>query len=379
MASVGFINKIIGLAVLCAAVGAVVLAWHYHTTAPEISLLVLGCLCVLALAGAIVALWLAARAQKDATNLSLQFESAIDRLELRHDGDHARLVMTLAALDARSSGRQIENNEVKSSRIINNIDVPLLKNTDLSNDDFQGRRRGDNSAKAHAASEERALADVLATGKLRLSLEPIFKMPSAEVRGYLAYAHLEGRNTRRVPANSTANNADFDYQLLFAAAKAARQILSSVPHRSQVFCSLGKASLHEPKSLNAIFSLFEAQPTLKEALVLLASARDLQGAAGTTFDRMRRDGIHLAIEGMPESLDLLRHFDGGYWFVNAPDITAMTIAEFTQKYRQNSEIYNLTLIALEGGDEAQLVELIDLNVELVTSHQLSPPREVRGG
>lgn len=344
-------------------------------------MLILGGLCVLALAGTVLALTLAARARQETAKLSLLFENAVDRLERRHDSDHARLVMTLAALDARSSHRQTDDARTKEVILINEITpnrlTPLLKTSTIVSHRFNGARQSKNDALGVSAYDEHPLTQALTTKKLPLSLEPIFEMPSAEVRGYLAFALVGGHNIRRLAAKSTVSHEDFEYQLLFAAAKGARQLLANTPGQSQVFCSITQVSLQNTKSLDAIINLFEAQPALKKALILLVSCKDLQDVTSAAFDKMRRAGIHLAIEGMPESIDLLRHFTGSYWFVSAVEITGQPMAEYTQKYRHNAEIQQLTLVALEGGDEARLVELIDLNVSLVTSQYLSPPRAVR--
>ncbi len=369
-----FINKIMCLAVVFTAIGGMVLAWQNHAAAPEISLFVLGGLCILALAGTIFALSLAARARQETAKLSLLFENAFDRLEHRHDSDHARLVMTIAALDARSSHREATGSLTKESSIINGI-RPSQQSSLLKISDFPQQVK--RAALLESAFDERPLADAVELKKLSLSLEPIFKMPSADVQGYLAFAHVGEHDIRRLAAKSTVNRRAFEYQLLFAAAKAARQLLANVPRQSQIFCSIGQASLREPKSLDAIIDLFEAQPVLKETLILLVSCNDLQDVDVNAFGRLQRAGIHLAIEGLPERVDVLRHFQGGYWFVSAADVTALPTAEYAQNYRHNAEIHKLTLVALEGGDEAELVELIDLNLALVTSRYLSPPRAVR--
>ena len=374
-------NKIGGLVVICVTIGGMVLAWQNYRTAPEISLLILSCLCVLAVAGTMVALSLVTRARQDTAKLSLLFENAIDRLEQRHDGDHARLVMTLAALDLRSSNRLTNSDLTKETLRINDMaplqSAMIVKKAARANRASSSKKNGEYNALTGTAHDERPFADAVNSKKLSLSLQPIFEMPSAQVRGYLAFAQVGGHNIRRLKTGSIVNLGEFEYQLLFAAAKAARQILANVPGKSQLFCSIGHAALRETKSLDAIIQLFEAQRVLKETLVLLIASEGLRDVSSAVFDRLKRAGILLSVEGMPDSVDILRHCKGSYWFVNADDIIALPMTEYAQQYRHNAEINKLTLVALEGGTEAELVELIDLNVALVTSQYLSPPRLVR--
>lgn len=373
----GFVNKIGGLAIVCAAIGAVALAWTNHTTAPEISLLVLSCLCVLAVAGVMVALALVAKTRQETAKLSRLFEDAVDRMERRHDSDHARLVMTLAALETRNTNRTATDDVIKYDRAINEIRPPVsaspVKNA-MSPDD---RIVGKEPVSGDKLYSKRQIASALSGKNIELSLEPIFEMPTAEVRGYIAFAHIEGGVIRRLAASTDPDSAEFEYQLLFASAKAIRQVMANVPDQTKLFCSISVASLHEAKWLDAIMALYSAQPILKDRLVLLIASEGLQDESSAALDGLERAGIHLAIEGMPERLDFLRKCKGGHWFINAAEIIALPAAEFRQKYRYNVDTLELSLVALEGGNDSQLIELLDINVTLATSKHLSPPRLVR--
>ncbi len=344
-------------------------------------MLILGGLCVLGLAGAIIAFALAARARQETAKLSLLVENAVDRLERRHDGDHARLVMTLAALDARSSNREGEDSKAEEPILINEIraarSTTTLKKIAPANSLSDAKAGGKDENLLKPNYDEQLLFDAVIANKLPLSLEPIFEMPSADVRGYLAFAQVGGRNTRRLAAKTKVNRVEFDYQLLFAAAKAARQLLSHVPAKSSLYCSIGAASLNERAALNRIIHLFEAQPNLKDALILLVANDDIAQIKDGAFETFRSVGIHLGIEGMPESSDIFRYCKGGLWFVNASEIASIPAAEFTKNYRETAAAHELTMVALEGGDEAELIDLIDLNISLLTSKHLSPPRLVR--
>jgi EAL domain len=380
-ASVSFVNKIGGLAVICAAIGGVVLAWQNHTSAPEISMLILGGLCVLGLAGAIIAFALAARARQETAKLSLLVENAVDRLERRHDGDHARLVMTLAALDARSSNRDGNLDKPEEPILINEINASRSKTVPKklipanSSSDAKGRGKGAGVPKIDY--DERQLLEAVTAKKLPLSLQPIFEMPSADVRGYLAFAQVGSRDIRHLAAKTKLNRVDFDYQLLFATAKAARQILTRVPAKSPLFCTISGASLNDAASLARIVALYEAQPILQDTLILLVASEDFAQIKEAAFDTLRLGGIHMCIEGIPANSDAFRHSDSGYWFVNASDAASMSATEFKKSYGELATAHNMKLVALEGDEEAQLVDLIDLNISLLTSRHLSPPRLVR--
>jgi hypothetical protein len=144
-----------------------------------------------------------------------------------------------------------------------------------------------------------------------------------------------------------------------------------------LFCSISSTSLNDQKYLNQIIGLFEAQEVLKDVLFLLVACEELTQIKGAAFDTLRRAGVRIGIEGMLENIDFLRYCDGSYWFVNATDIASMAAAEFTKNYYEIASAHDMNLVALEAGGEAQLVDLIDLNISLLTSKHLSPPRLVR--
>ncbi len=64
-------------------------------------------------------------------------------------------------------------------------------------------------------------------------------------------------------------------------------------------------------------------------------------------------------------------------FPKAADIFTLPRAKFIEDYRGNAINHGLVLVALDGGEVADLIDVIDLNVSYVTSKYLSAPRLVR--
>jgi hypothetical protein len=153
--------------------------------------------------------------------------------------------------------------------------------------------------------------------------------------------------------------------------------LTRVPAKSPLFCTISGTSLHDAACLAQIVALFDAQPVLKDTLILLVASEDIAQIKEGTFSTLRRSGILMCIEGMPTNFEAFRNFEGGHWFTNASDTASMSATQFKKSYGELAAAHNMKLVALEGDNEAQLIDFIDLNINLLTSRHLSPPRLVR--
>ena len=357
-------------------------------------LLVCGLLSVFSLFAAAITLITLGKTRRQFVELSHLFENAIDRLEKRHDGDYARMVAMIASLESRLAHKKSPHvarlsepkpTHISTRKVDNLIIYPGAASAVTTA--FIGHKSVANDAKQNRNKDNLKIETILKKSifeeKLAISLEPIIIMPSVEVCGYIAYGHVCEMDIRRINPISSVKSVEFELQLVLAAARVSRQLLSNTDVPVPIYCSISPAMLQDHRSVSRMAALLSAQPKLKKAIVLLITSDFALESNGETkklsaaLDVLTGAGYEIAIEGITDVDFNFSRFSNQLWFLDADDLSKFAPSTLHNSIRDVAVANNLQIVAMNSDLDLSAIDLDDLGVGLVTSRSLGTPRLVR--
>jgi EAL domain-containing protein (putative c-di-GMP-specific phosphodiesterase class I) len=260
-------------------------------------------------------------------------------------------------------------------------EVKALRSTLKGISDRQARRASREPTFTAAAPAPRE-AGGFSTDKLDLYLEPIVEMEGKTTSHYRASVELRAGDGRRVPAESLAAEAEqtgmrpaLDRFALERCLRVATRMVQRRPN-TRIFIPLGLSSYADPRELQSLEALQDADRSMANSLVFELSDKDLSklDAAGMEgLAQLARRGCTLALTfSRPMSADLpaLRELNVRFLICPAP-----LLASFAQVLTAAAKSGFLIAVS-EVADARDLEQAQRIGV-FASGRHFAPPRLVR--
>lgn len=309
-----------------------------------------------------------------------EFESIKDRLfqvqaaGRQENERRARLAQRLEALESQPPPPRGETQSLAD-------EVKALRSTLKGISDKQARRAAREPVFGAAAPAARE-AGGFSTDKLDLYLEPIVEMEGKTTSHYRASVELRSGDGRRVPAQSLVAEAEqsgmrpaLDRFALERCLRVATRLVQRRPN-TRIFIPLGLTTYADPRELQSLEALQDADRSMANSLVFELSDRDLSklDAAGMEgLAALARRGCTLALTfSRPMSADLpaLRELNVRFLICPAPLLPA-----FTQVLTAAAKSGFLIVVS-DVGEVRDLEQAQRIGVFASGAH-FAPPRLVR--
>jgi EAL domain-containing protein (putative c-di-GMP-specific phosphodiesterase class I) len=286
----------------------------------------------------------------------------------------ARMAQRLEALESQPPPPRSDTQSLAE-------EVKSLRSTLKGISEKQARRAAREPTFAAAAPSARA-PEVFATDKLDLYLEPVVEIEGKTTTHYRASVELRAGDGRRVQAEALAAEAEqtgmrpaLDRFALERCLRVAPRIVQRRPN-SRIFIPLGLASYGDPRELQSLEALQDADRSMANSLIFQLSDRDLSkldGAGMEGLAQLARRGSTLALSfSRPMSADLPALRELNVRFLICP---ARLLSSFAQVLTAAAK--SGFLIVVSDVEEARDLEQAQRIGVFASGRHFAPPRLVR--
>ena len=399
---------------LVAAPSVLPLPWAEPADYPGITVAIIAAVAFAALAfGFAFAAWrVSRRTDREIRHLARSLDRALRDLTLRDDRGSA----SISELN-ELVGRQLEAITTRLTTPLRSLDEPMARTTraveapavpveapealpDPDNVVFHPSTRRTRSSDGLAASAEQvektgleiALAGMLESGNIPISLQPIISVEKGEACGFEVFANVraggeDAIDVRRFAGSSEiVNGALFERSMVKAAIDAARRQLGSKSERMPFHVAISAALLGDEDELAQLVDLLALHKGLTRSIVLSLPAAEAHRESEhiAAIDAITRTGTRLAVEGWLEIADygeFLRQYGFTFAKVSANRLLDRTAARRRQisgvDIVEAVETNELTAIGTEVATDEDAVNLFDMGIEVMTGPRFSGPRRLR--
>jgi cyclic-di-GMP phosphodiesterase TipF (flagellum assembly factor) len=238
-----------------------------------------------------------------------------------------------------------------------------------------------------------AIRSAVDAHRIDMHLQPIVTLPQRKVRYYEALTRLRTEEGHMLPPAEFLEPAEangllgrIDNLLLFRCVQVVRRLLLK-NREIGLFCNISAATLNDPQFFPQMAEFMEANRAIAPSLVLefrQSAWRDMGPLEMESLAALRELGFRFCMDQVTELRFEARDLaERGLRFVKAPAALLLAHAEMSGNDIHVADLsdllrrHGISLIADKIETEAQVVDLLDFDLQFGQGFLFSPPRPVR--